>query len=133
MTITPKELIDAGAWRHLDSVIAEKVFGWQYHSGSTWLVPHRDSFASAPNGPPPYSTEIASAWTLVEEMQRRGVYIDVRPRRVGFGAVVGTAGADDEDIWLEEHVEADTAPAVICLAALSELAQQKGACPHSLA
>lgn len=52
----------------LDALVAEKVLGWEYHPDNavfTWWQAPNDSWHDAP---PPYSTDIAAAWQVVETM-----------------------------------------------------------------
>lgn len=78
--------------RELDAMIAEKVFGWSAFDRSPWrgefafaditlVRPGRpqprsiaDVFANV-QAPPKYSTDIASAFSVVEKMRERGLTV----------------------------------------------------------
>lgn len=68
---TETEQVTAG--REMDADVAERVFGWtvERQSGnSPWLVKRGDARWDRIEGHP-FSTNIAAAWQVVEEVQRR--------------------------------------------------------------
>lgn len=146
------------AGRELDERIAVKIFGWQHARGDDvpLVARHRNprdtripeawiytdsSLASGigyecvlcGEGPPPYSTDIAGAWQVVEKMQADGcsVLLHYHPEGMaeewlrGWTVSVQRGGTparpfDTPYVW---H-QAATAPLAICLAALA--AVEKG-------
>jgi hypothetical protein len=100
------------AGRELDALVAERVMGWVQEEPQPHPV---NSFAIYFGGPPPYSTDIAAAWQVVERMREQEYSI-----------------ALDSDTWLKHpyavhfiggnsgcvSCTADTAPLAICRAAL---------------
>lgn len=120
------------AGRELDALVAEKVMGavWtptpsdMVFDEDYWLeIPgkpgvfayrYRDGRVKPKAGCPPYSTDMASAWEVVEKMEQRGH---------GF-ALADSQGPpweatfDNLSSMLSYIETADTAPLAICLAAL---------------
>lgn len=142
--------------RAIDVLVAEKVMGWKWHrcheknpEGETvywftdheppewWERPtevespppeHRGSVLRVFIGPPPYSTDIAAAWQVVEKMREIACQVDVTSHGehevvLAHGVVCYIHGFN-EDFWREGMLDADysavadTAPMAICLAAL---------------
>jgi hypothetical protein len=123
--------MDAG--RELDALVAEKVMGWMRVNS-----PHKITGANGePSGLEPigggyatfavvphYSTDIAAAWQIVEMMERRGYWCQMRtPFQAGDGGdgfwagftPHGTSGWNGRpDHW----TDATILPLAICLAAL---------------
>lgn len=107
--------------RELDELIAEKVMGYSmcekpwpnsteiYRS---WVSPEG---MHAGFDLPHYSTDIAAAWRVVEELSPK---IIVGPSPWVLGKYVATWGACDSYADCFDWLEADTAPHAICLAAL---------------
>lgn len=110
-------MMEAG--RELDALAAEKVMGWTVQL----IVGPQDAFEEwrDPRGwrygpePKPYSTDIAAAWQVVEQMQGReltdiAVSWDIR---------------DDKWCWVARFGRTErtgyTAPTAICRAALAAL------------
>lgn len=131
--------------RALDALIAEKVFGAMLHEGQ-----HEDYMTLPGERPvsdqrrvPDYSTDIASAWEVVEKLQgfdkrRAEPWWSVavfygQPGQVGCRVYSCPPGysifdAGNVDAWearqeprIIAHVVADTAPLAICRAALDAL------------
>lgn len=132
--------MEAGS--ELDALVATKVMGlvpcnkWTPGSigsaGGFCMFSHHDicghemgkCFPSVPdldwigNGPQPYSTNIASAWLVVDRL--RSFYSNVNLHGAnGWGLSLGIITLDGED-WTAP-IPADTAPLAICLAALEVL------------
>lgn len=114
--------------REIDAMVAEKVMGWtkaEPLDGRSRAWPPDCKIKMWPHGIsiPPYSTDIASAWEVVERMGRWH----------GFDFIVRTTGGlygkkEWEAGWYEDGFEgpesravadADTVPMAICLAALA--------------
>lgn len=110
--------------RELDALVAEKVMGWRvdFDSRRHWTELADISLDrlvfTEPNGIfhgeqsindiPPYSTDVGTAWQVVERMKERG------------GCNVLTYPSGVVQCWIngEHHAVANTAPHAICLAAL---------------
>jgi hypothetical protein len=126
--MTPPTAPSPSAGREMDERIAE-VMGGDISRG----VAHHDSAKMAwavyrgpgeivGGGIPPFSADIAAAWTMVEALRERGVFIDVETTSERYRACAGREGGDNEDIWvLTDWFSADTAPLAICRAALAAL------------
>jgi hypothetical protein len=117
------------AGRELDRLIETKVFGTR--------IPKAEGLRL---NPPPYSTDIAAAWTVAEKMRERGSLVTVKSipkesafilegsrseydapcpdRQVGKGKVCCQLHWMGEGFRHDELAMADTAPLAICLAAL---------------
>jgi hypothetical protein len=106
------------ARRELDALVAERVMGWRLVentglAGGRFWQGHGGSFGDFPeHSPPAFSTDIASAWEVVERMRQRGL-------------LVGVYTADDGSCW-QAATSADatlfsapTAPLAICRAAIA--------------
>jgi hypothetical protein len=120
--------------RELDALVAERVMRWKLHTQFTpprWSVPGAPPQFNMPTECPPYSTDIAAAWEVVEalegktilELDEHGAF---RSRENGGFQLQGPyirsqwrAGwlERDHEYYLAEEVAA-TAPLAICLAAL---------------
>lgn len=112
------------AGRELDALVAEQVMGLDVHwsSSNEPLLTVR----SAPNAHhhkelPPYGTDIAAAWEVVEKVGGKA-YVEMGLRNdAGDGADwCATFGhAEGNTKWIEDGgAFAETAPLAICLAAL---------------
>ena len=105
--------------RELDALIAEKVMGetvtWGGDPGGT-IIP----WVGEPDGIqgecPPYSTDIAAAWAVVEKDDGWG--FDWRLKRWAASSKPWTCTADRITDSRRFYVEAVTAPLAICLVAL---------------
>lgn len=104
--------------RELDALVAEKVMGWTRteHLGlkrTVWNIP-APSYIEWADDPPPFSTDIAAAWEVVERL------------RANYSFQISADSSSDWECYLENedldisHVSArsETAPHAICLAAL---------------
>lgn len=101
--------------RELDTLIAEKIFGWHLDEHNMWAIPGNTFliYASCTNIPS-YSTDISAAWEVVEKFKA------VTRLEKRFN--------DDTTKWFCElslgigegccTAYAETAPHAICLAAL---------------
>lgn len=104
----------------LDAAVATKVFDWTMDRYGIWHTPRKpNGVASHGVKVPPYSTDIAAAWTVVDHLQKQG-----------YQWRVETPKPDAHD-WYEVRVWANralwyahgtTAPEAICRAALRALA-----------
>lgn len=117
------------AGRELDALIAEKVMGW------TNVAERRNTFTrpgalipsdwrgwsgDTPNGEreqliPPYSTDIAAAWQVVERFSAKWIDIVYRPD-AGWWVTIDGRGHGNAGGAIEK-----TLPLAICLAALKAL------------
>ncbi len=94
----------------IDSLIAEKIFGWKLddESALVWLLPDGSRRGALPH----YSTDIADAWQVIEHMNDRGwsptVFCEFQWWIANFFT----------DIAGSFEASAETAPLAICLAAL---------------
>lgn len=122
MTLTHHLIEQTPIGRELDALVAEYVLGWRrLPRVGAWVEPH-GGFTK--HGVPAYSTDIASAWLVVEHLQSNKLYtafqnvvyfdkgIDID--RVGWNAEAGGLKMGSP------HAEATapTAPEAICRAAL---------------
>lgn len=126
---------DLPAGRELDALVAEKVMGWTFQTFPEGACPevrhwHRTSPIPEERSPewaasfigacPPFSTDIAAAWTVVEKLRSLGfgVVIDNLPSTSGrdVGWTVAVVGISTQDAFAGT---AHTAPLAICRAALS--------------
>lgn len=110
------------ARRELDTLVAEKVMGFQRHKTEPyWVTPSGDYLHTFKP-----STDIAAAWSVVEKLNYSGdkytrdfflqkECIELSPRRWQWFAWFRKDSADQ---GIEYSAEADTAPLAICLAAL---------------
>lgn len=115
--------------RELDQLIAEKVFGHEVVDEKS-SVGGRDKFYKLGEAlvvVPPYSTNIAAAWMVLEELRSRGYQfvIDAECIRCGGYSVYPRKqpqGMAPIDFWIKEldapMEYSDSAPHAICLAAL---------------
>ena len=93
--------------RELDALVAEKIFGFEIpNPGGMWET-----------APLPYSTSISAAWEVVEKMNL------LDPERMLFRKengywVIGSLMDQPAEIW--EKFACESAPHVICLAALKD-------------
>ena len=105
------------AGRELDALVAEKIMGLgQYHTPETHYEVIGCGAGCSFCIPPPYSTDIAAAWQVVEKLSMSGFWIIKSCR-------VSAPGKDD---WIEwdvmyqnQRAIADALPFAICLAALN--------------
>lgn len=105
--------------RELDALVAEKVMGLNIRpvvheyglSPQLKLAPgsinYVGTYTEIPEVPP-YSTDIAAAWGVVEKLRERGFGFSLNDGWIAWFL----AGRSD---W---HADAETAPHAICLAAL---------------
>lgn len=112
------------AGRQLDALIAEKVMGWEIVTesefGLCWKVPlHAGGFEfRSDESAPPYSTEMVAALQLVERLADT------------HGFFLGKHGTPGRPPWccrfgVEPGLsEGETAPFVICVAALKAVGVQ---------
>lgn len=115
--------------RERDELVAEKVMGWRRgrpeRGNMPWLPPGATRSHGGVMNIPAYTTDIAAAWQVVEEMARRG-----------YTLVCEWKGADREyahtaeayfrkSIYAHGHAVADTAPLAICRAALAVIESQE--------
>lgn len=112
---------EMNAGRKLDRLIAARVMGLgraryvrREPFGSDWML------GTGNNVLPHYSTDIAAAWEVREELFRRGLVYDVTLN--GRGPVYCEVERPDSTVWFTS--EGDTAPLAICRAALKVAAAQ---------
>jgi hypothetical protein len=117
--MTRDDILNMQAGYELNKLIAEFVFGMKLEknhgfAGGYYWVGNGVLFGDVPaHGMPDYSTDISSAWEVVDKLVRFSITIESFPKGVlcrFFGAGQTTAG--DAVGW------ADTAPLAICRAAL---------------
>lgn len=119
--------------RELDALIAEKVMSQVVHRNlkGGWSIGEPDYYDSAGelilyNSLPPYSTDIAAAWGVVEKLHemRPGSHFQLlRTRNWSLGPGLKHEAYFGFYMGMGDHKEwgkavADTAPHAICLAAL---------------
>lgn len=112
------------AGRKLDGIIAERVFGlryeteiesgpWGWYRGENWVCDFYDL--------PEYSTEIGSAWEVVEKVDNRNAVAKE------IGVRVFTLNLYDDGSYsasfFNAAAHAETAPLAICLASLRAIGE----------
>jgi hypothetical protein len=104
--------------RELDTLVAETVMGWKdsmIHEGEWCALDPVDPSVFQP--PPPYSTDIAAAWTVVEKLSQVNFLIQTRTfNNQPHQSMCLILKDVDADVWITavgEHM-----PHAICLAAL---------------
>lgn len=97
------------AGRELDALVAEKVKGGGHRPGGAAVCP----------SVPPYSTDIAAAWQVVERFRRAGWRAEVRTGPDGYHEC-SLEPPDTDPMDHAYHIGAlgDSVPHAICLAAL---------------
>ena len=130
------------AGRALDDLVAEAVFGWRWvtnaHGRQGWAS-NGDGYICGPDkawdgvwvapATPPYSTDIAAAWAVVEAMTDRGAAIDVThclpgwPGEQWWCRIYG-GKIEYPTPACERSARGVTAPHAICLAALAALGKE---------
>lgn len=115
--------------RELDALVATKVMGWiELHeervlSNFAHIVgrppwykgSHAEARGAFPSVPP-YSSDIAAAWEVVEKLKTLGWNIALTNCCDAYAVWISKVWIDD--LVLESDVKAPTAPLAICLAAL---------------
>jgi len=126
--MTTDEIISMKPGRVLDALVSEKVMGWHTFSPIDPRYDHsvsangnRRNFAFDLHGKykpfPLYSTDTEAAWTVVEELRKRYLHIEIMT---------------DEEKWkvrtnADDWVFALDIPEAICKAALLAVLGDKGA------
>lgn len=111
--------------RALDALVATHVMGWKNFRGHYYPAsPHPEANILG-HVVPPYSTDIAAAWQVVEKLKERS---DLFPQ-ISWIRVHDNQYQHRCEIWQNDppnklygwlaDVYADTAPLAICLAALA--------------
>ena len=112
------------AGRALDAMVAEKVMGWQFvpaskpeghprwTDGEDWFCAEKTCISGG--SPPAYSTDIAAAWQVVEELHRRFPDLTIE---VGWSHETRQWFCQDYD-EMNFGGAGSSAPLAICLAAL---------------
>lgn len=131
MTITREQILAMQPGRDLDALVAERVFGWTRHPKK----PHRTDnraiggvvfcrpecpgidFGGALNYVAHYSTDIASAWLVVEKLIETTPRGDVQVNHFD-GQWGASLGHNAEGYERGPSAFAPTAPEAICKAAL---------------
>ena len=113
------------AGRALDAWVAERVMGWKVFAGEPGYGRPPDKYLTLVLDPLPlYSTSIADAWSIVDAMERRGFWCEMRTPFMEPGGddgywtgftPHGTSGWNGRpDHW----TRAESLPLAVCLAAL---------------
>lgn len=111
------------AGQHLDFLIATKVMGLEAWPGVALAIkaPFVPEWTKpAPCIPPPYSTDIADAWKVVEHLRQAEYLIDIDSLSQSRWCCIINGPEKVMGATLTNHhfVHAETAPLAICLAAL---------------
>jgi hypothetical protein len=108
-------ILNAG--RELDALIAQKVMGQNYFINS-FGFPEQGPLVS--KEPPHYSTDIAAAWEIVQEMEKK----HTEPGKwVGLSITAEDRGCWRATFWRKWSF-GSSAPHAICLAALEAVRYQ---------
>lgn len=121
---------DFNPGRELDALVAEKMMGYHEYVDSNPKEVFRTQGDSVDHPcvkcrsfyghtMKPYSTSIAAAWEVVDEMKKRGYDIEIRSNVIGRPWLVGFAGHPHVNPFTGE-----TAPHAICLAALAAVTKE---------
>jgi hypothetical protein len=113
--------------RDLDRAVAERL-GYTY-DGSAWWT-HPDGLRTSVDGLPRFSTDIAAAFTVLDELRRRGLWwqIDVDDDRFALSIILPARDPmlpDWGQAMDEWTAEGSVLPKVICKAALEALQSYK--------
>lgn len=120
--MTKNEILNMPAGREMDILVAEKVMGWTRKyvgefGNQIWDSPSQGAYLE--DAIPNYSTDIASAWEVVEKMKEEGFQFVIGTSEL-FGKPVryfvefkkeGTA-------FSHNRVYTDTVPLAVCRAAM---------------
>jgi hypothetical protein len=115
--MTRDEILNMPAGREMDIKIHVEIMGWMELDNSLRLSKSR-IFNKPEVGTmydynvPNYSTDIAAAWQVVDEMWEKGFFHELAKARGGEIARIGNKEKDTGDVF------AETAPLAICRAAL---------------
>ena len=117
----------------LDALVDSKIMGFEHMTfertpGQEPYPPTRIGFKRVP----PYSTDIAAAWEVVNKLITDGVRLREGGQLHRQDFAVQFCGYDDERVWFagwdgHSFTYGTTAPEAICLAALAALTQDRGA------
>lgn len=128
MTLTREQVLEMGAGREMDSLIAERVMKWyitkgEYSGKEYWNDSDDYSHYSLQGFNP--STHILAAWEVLEKMNNEGCRVLVNVADEKDGEVIRGRAISGE--WhsnivksgeRHNHAYAETAPLAICRAAL---------------
>ena len=117
--MTRDEILNMPAGREMDDLIARKVFGWQkleFPAVPSYQKPGKNKITLALYELPRYSTDIAAAWEVVEEMQRRNFWALINLYSSYCRVIFTLASAFLEPF--EVRAEPNEIPLSICRAAL---------------
>lgn len=110
------------AGRELDALVAEKVMGIEIPQ---WLeVPEGLTTLTSREIVPPYSTDIAAAWLVVDYLRalpNGGVWLEELSGRYSEGYRCGFSWTKNASSTDFRQAIGDTAPLAICLAALEAM------------
>lgn len=105
--------------RELDALVAEKVMGWaRLQPGNDEIGWKTGPGALDLSGLPEFSTDIAAAWEVVEEIRRRGLAPEIALLAYGKAWGVGFKSWRSNTTLTPANFVHASAPHAICLAAL---------------
>ncbi len=117
------------AGRERDALIAEKVMGCVIKHTFTWVTGEPDMVH--PDGDhqvlPHFSTDITAAWLVVQALEKRGFWCEMRTpfsepfKRDGYWAGFTPHGTSGWNGCPDHWTDAATLPLAICLAALKAI------------
>lgn len=113
-----KERIAMFAGRLLDTLVADRVMGWKTFAGEPGYGRPPGKLSLVLNEVPPYSTDIAAAWQVVEHLERTMWALSLHRSTDDNGFLAEGWQAIFTDPEASYHAAAPTAPHAICLAAL---------------
>ena len=121
-----KEIIQLSAGREIDVLVAEQIMGWQIETDEPKLESLQRYFSldehpqwwRAPEGgwysdPPSYSSDIATAWQIVERMNSRGQFLFLSQNSEGF-----KVDFDELRTFSPDNISEKSGALAICKAAL---------------
>lgn len=122
LSVVPHTCGERKAGRELDAEVAERVFGFKVvrDPNDIDLIAQDDSFVPT-RRVPPYSTDIAAAWLVVEKLSDRFHCRIKTPFMAGEKYFAGFTplGVTGWNGRPDHEGSGDTAPLAICLAALA--------------
>ena len=117
--LTPDTTLAMEAGPELDALVAERVMGWTRNDKGFWFKPgKRHNWNHDGLDPPPYSTDIAAAWEVVEKIKSLPAGIDILVRANCVAIDLHMFDMADGLVKDIEAGDATTAPLAICRAAL---------------
>lgn len=104
--------------RALDAEVAERVMGWRW-DGEMWHTPRIQGVAGHGIKLPPFSSDIALAFQVVEKMRSRGCSVDIAICGHECNGKEYSVEFSDDNDGRQWRADEATMPLAICRAALA--------------